>query len=349
MTGCAPLRLRLDSDALTSNWRWLAAQSGPASCGAAVKADGYGLGAVQVVKRLAAAGCKDFFVATWAEANALMPLPPAISLSVLHGVREEDMVDAVGSAARPVLNTINQVKRWRPTGLPCDVMIDTGMNRLGLSAGDVADGALTGLNIQTLMSHLASADEDVPQNEEQRAAFAQLSGMTKAQRMSLSNSAGISLGADYAFDLTRPGLSLYGGIARGEAASHIRQVVIPEAQVLQRRRIYAGDKVGYNATFTAHAEMDIAIINLGYADGYFRGFSGKGSAGRFGDEGQGRFPVIGRVSMDLTAICVDAAPDIVEGEWLAMDFALPAAAQASGTSQYELLTSLGARYDRVWG
>jgi alanine racemase len=342
LTGSSPLRLRLDSDALTSNWRWLAAQSGAASCGAAVKADGYGLGAVEVVKRLAAAGCTDFFVATWAEANALMPLPRGASLSVLHGVREEDMPDAVASPARPVLNALDQVKRWRPTGLPCDVMIDTGMNRLGLSVRDVADGALAGLNIQTLMSHLASADEDVPQNEAQRAAFAQLRGMTTAQRMSLSNSAGISLGADYAFDLTRPGLSLYGGIARANAAAHIRQTVFPEAQILQRRRINAGDSVGYNATFTAERTTEIAIVNLGYADGYFRGFSGVGTAG------QGRFPVTGRVSMDLTAISVDAAPELVEGDWVQLDFALPAAARASGVSQYELLTSLGARYDRVW-
>jgi alanine racemase len=130
----AALRLRLDGAALVSNWRWLNAQSGAAACGAAVKADGYGLGAREVVSRLARAGCRDFFVATWDETLRLGALPEGCTLSVLHGVRAEDMVVATASAARPVLNTAAQVARWRETGLPCDVMIDTGMNRLGLAA-----------------------------------------------------------------------------------------------------------------------------------------------------------------------------------------------------------------------
>jgi alanine racemase len=125
----APLRLRLDGDALVANWQWLAKQSGRAACGAAVKANGYGLGARDVVARLARAGCRDFFVATWDEAAALGPLPNGCALSVLHGVREDDMVAAMASNARPVLNTPAQVARWRETGCPCDVMIDTRMVR----------------------------------------------------------------------------------------------------------------------------------------------------------------------------------------------------------------------------
>ena len=115
MTGPAPLRLHLDSDALVANWRWLAGRSA-AACGAAVKADGYGLGARDVVARLAKAGCRDFFCATWAEAAALGALPEGAGLSVLHGVRAEDMADAIGSPARPVLNSVAQVKRWRDAG-----------------------------------------------------------------------------------------------------------------------------------------------------------------------------------------------------------------------------------------
>lgn len=343
MTGSAPLRLRLDGDALTANWRWLAAKSGAAACGAAIKADGYGLGARPVLERLAAAGCRDFFVTTWDEARSLGTLPEGLSLSVLHGVRDEDMAEAIASRARPTLNTAEQVKRWKQAGgAPCDVMVDTGMNRLGIAVQDVADGLLDGLAIDTLLSHLASADEDVPQNERQRAAFAALAGRTGARRMSLANSAGICLGPDYHFDLTRPGLALYGGIARGEAAGHIAQVAHPEAQVIQRRRIGAGENVGYNATFTADRPMELAILNIGYADGYLRGFSNRGSAGG------GRLPVIGRVSMDLIAVCVDAELGLGEGDWVPLDYDLPTASAQSGLAQYELLTVMGSRFDRIW-
>jgi alanine racemase len=338
----APLRLSLDGAALAYNWRTLAAMSGDAACGAAVKANGYGLGAVAVVQRLVAAGCRDFFVATWAEAESLASL--GVQLSVLHGVRDEDMAAAVSGIARPVLNTPAQVARWKAAGGgACDVMVDTGMNRLGLSAADVAGGLLDGLAIETLMSHLACADEDVVMNDRQLAAFTALFGMTAAKRMSLANSAGIGLGRKYAFDLTRPGLALYGGIPSAELGA-IRQVVTPEAQILQRRTVHAGQTIGYNATFTAPADTEVAILNIGYADGYFRGFSDTGAALI---EGRDLF-VLGRISMDLVAVDVDDAPHLAEGDWLALDYALPEAALRSGMSQYELLTSLGARFDRVW-
>ena len=336
----APLRLRLDGTALTGNWRTLAAMSGRADCGAAIKADGYGLGALEVARRLAAAGCRDFFVSSWAEAEAVAPL--RLPVSVLHGVRREDMALASQGIARPVLCTATQVARWKEAGGgACDVMIDTGMNRLGLSVDDLP--LLDGLVIETLMSHLACADEDVAMNERQRAAFASLVGRTGAKRMSLANSAGIGLGPDYAFDLTRPGLALYGGVPRGELGA-IRQVATPEAQILQRRTLPAGETIGYNAIWTAPADTEVAVLNLGYADGYFRGFSNKGTALLDGQA----LPLLGRVSMDLIAIDVTAAPDLAEGDWLALDYALPEASARSGMSQYELLTSLGDRFDRFW-
>lgn len=335
----APLRLRLKGDALATNWRWLRAKSGQAACGAAVKANGYGLGAVAVVEHLLAAGCGDFFVATWAEAAEIEPLLPSeASLSVLHGVRAEDMAQALTSKARPVLNTPQQVARWRSTGKPCDVMIDTGMNRLGLAIGD----DVSGLTIHTLMSHLASADEDVPQNGQQLAAFTSAAASISAQRYSLANSAGICLGAEYHFGLTRPGLALYGGLPRAEALGALHPVVAVEAQVLQRRSLAVGQTIGYNATYRAEQPREVAIVNIGYADGYVRGFSGRGTAGG------GQFPVLGRVSMDLVALDVSTAPEIGEGDWIALDFHLPEAARQSGLSQYELLTLLGHRFDRLW-
>lgn len=338
-----PLRLLLDGPALAANWRALDRMSSTAAAGAAVKADGYGLGAVQVAKRLAQAGCRDFFTATWAEAQALAPL--GLTVSVLHGLRAEDVPAALAGFARPVLSTPTQVARWRDAGGgACDIMVDTGMNRLGLAAADVAGGLLDGLTIETLMSHLACADEDAPMNPAQRTGLEALRGRTGARRLSLANSAGIALGSDYAFDLTRPGLALYGGIARAELASVIAPVVTPQAQVLQRRRVPAGATVGYNATWTAPADTEVAIVNLGYADGYLRGFSDRGAA----SVGDLTLPVIGRVSMDLVALDVAAAPDLAEGEWVSIAFDLPTAAAASGLSQYELLTGLGARYGRVW-
>ena len=342
----SPLRLRLDGDALASNWRALDRLSDNAACGAAVKADGYGLGARAVVERLRGAGCHDFFVATWAEAEDIVDLLDDASLAVFHGVRAADMAVALDSRARPCLVSDAQVARWRQAGGgPCDVMVDTGMNRLGVSPEAVGAGLLDGLVIDTLMSHLACADEPGnPKNANQRDALAALEGKTGAKRLSLANSAGIAFGPDYAFDLTRPGLSLYGGIQVEALDPHIRQVAFPEAEVIQRRRVEPGCTVGYNATFIADRPIELAILNVGYADGYLRGFSGTGLAG-FGEV---PCPVIGRVSMDLVAVSVDAAPEVVEGDWLALDYALPAASAASGLSQYELLTGLGRRYQHRW-
>lgn len=343
----APLRLSLDTAALVANWQALDRLSGSAACGAAVKADGYGLGARGVVERLIQAGGRDFFVASWNEAAAIADLvgEAPIGLSVLHGVRAEDMALAGQGFAKPVLNTIEQVQRWRALGGgACDVMVDTGMNRLGVSPQDVADGLLNGLSIDTLMSHLACADEDCAANAQQRSRMDALRGVTQARRMSLANSAGIALGPDYAYDLTRPGLALYGGVPRGELAPVLQQVVTPQAQILQRRVLAAGDSIGYNARYTATAPVEVAILNIGYADGYWRGFTNAGRA----RSGEAVLPVLGRVSMDLTAISVDTLPTLAEGDWVTLDFALPEASALSGMSQYELLTGLGSRFDRIW-
>lgn len=342
MTLPLPLRLRRDAEALVVNWRALARMSGAAVCGAAIKADGYGLGAGWVATTLAEAGCRDFFVATWREAAALAPLGLP-SLAVFHGVREEDMELALSGIATPVLNTAIQAARWRNAGGgACHVMLDTGMNRLGLGEDNLAAGALDGLAIDTLMSHLASADEDSPQNSGQRGRFVAMAEKIAARRLSLANSAAIALGTDYAFDLTRPGLALYGGVPRPELADTIVQVARPESQVLQRRTVRAGEAVGYNATWTAPADTEIAILNYGYADGYFRGFAGRGAV-LLGDAA---LPLLGRVSMDLIAIDV-SGHDVAEGDWLAIDFDLPRAAAQSGMSQYELLTGLGDRFERI--
>jgi alanine racemase len=338
-----PLRLTLDRAALQHNWRWLERTSGTA-CGAAIKADGYGIGARATLDALLEAGCRDFFVSNWAEASELGPVPDGASLAVLHGVGKEDADEALGSTARPVLNSVEQVERWKVVALgrPCDVMVDTGMNRLGLRPEDA--GSLDGLTIDTLMSHLACADEDHPLNARQLERFRELAAAVPARRYSLANSAGICLGRDYALDLVRPGLALYGGVPRREADGHIRQVARIEAQIVQRRTIRAGESCGYGATFVAESDTEAAILNIGYADGYLRGFAGRGSA----FAGEFALPVLGRVSMDLIAIGCDVAPGLKEGDWVDLDYNLPEAAEQSGLSQYELLTTLGQRFERRW-
>lgn len=338
------LRLGFDRAALASNWKALDRMSGAARAGAAVKADGYGLGARQVVPVLHEAGCRDFFVAHWSEVPVVLEAASPVSLSVLHGpVTGADAAYARAVGVKPVINSLEQAQRWREAGGGrCDIMVDTGMNRLGLAMSDLADPILHGLDIDVLLSHLVSAEEDTALNERQRLGWEQARRLLPHARASLANSAGIALGAGYHGDLTRPGLALYGGIPRPEMASELRQVVRPEAAILQVRTVTAGETVGYNGTFTAPRTMQVGTIAIGYADGFLRCWSGQG---RFVADGQ-MLPVLGRVSMDLTAIDLSAAPALREGDWVAADYALPESSAATGLSQYELLTLLGRRFAR---
>ncbi len=336
----SPLRLTVSTSALAANWRWLSATGGVAA-GAAVKADGYGLGARGVVAALADAGATEFFVATWEEAAALGAMPGRARLAVLHGLQDgETPLPGVV----PVLSTAAQVARWvAGGGGRCDVMVDTGMNRLGLSFAEAAS-LPAGLDIDVLHSHLACADEPAhPMNAQQLARFREAVTAVPHRRAALANSAGVCLGADYAFDLTRPGIGLYGGVTHPAAAGQLRQVVGLEARVVQVREVEAGATFGYGATWTAARASRIAVVNLGYADGYRRAFSGIGRA----MVGGASCPVIGRVSMDLTGIDATGT-DVAEGDWVALDFELPAASAATGIAQYELLTGLGHRYARAF-
>ena len=338
-----PLRLRLDRAALQHNWRWLQDRAG-VPAGAAIKADGYGLGAREAMASLHEAGCRTFFVSTYAEAEELGPVPGDSALVVLHGVGPDDMGAAAQFDARPVLNSVEQVTRWKQVApdRAVDVMVDTGMNRLGLRPEEL--GVLDGISIDTLHSHLACADEESPTNARQMCDFKAIAGAVSAKRYAMANSAGICLGRDYSFDLVRPGLSLYGGIPRAEAEGQIRQVVRVDAQVIQRRTIRAGERCGYGGTYLAAADAEAVIVNIGYADGYLRGFSSRGSA--FAREFA--LPVLGRVSMDLLALGCDAVPGLKEGDWVEIDYDLPTASEASGVAQYELLTTLGSRFERIW-
>lgn len=340
----SPVRLRLDGDALASNWRFLKEQ-GNAACGAAVKANAYGLGARDVVVRLRDAGCRDFFVAHWGEAAEIADLVAPQQIAVLNGLDADDPDRVLQMGALPVLNTPLQIARWKTAGGgACHVMLDSGINRLGIGPEQLCSDLFDGLEIDILLSHLASADEDVPQNAAQLAQFRKMALGITSKRKSLTNSAGIMLGPDYHFGLTRPGLSLYGGVARPEMAGKIRPVVQPQALVLQTRSLPTGARVGYHASYVCKAPTRVATLAIGYADGYWRGFSGKGHV-TFGSV---RLPVIGLVSMDLLLVDATAAPELVEGDWVDIDFELHAASSLSGMSQYELLTGIGDRSERSW-
>lgn len=339
-----PLRLKIDRDALKANWQALDRLSGKARAGAAVKADAYGLGARQAVPVLREAGCRDFFVAHWSEAAELLDLVPPASIAVLHGLQSDaDAAYAIAAGIKPVINSATQARRWIDAGGgACDLMIDTGMNRLGVPMSEIGDAIFARLEIDVLHSHLVSAEEDTPLNARQCGRWGEAVAAIAHKRTSLANSAGIALGSNYHGDLTRPGISLYGGVPRAEMAHLIRQVARPEAMIMQVRQVEPGETIGYNATFTAARPMRVGTISLGYADGYLRCWSGKGTFDAAGHE----LPVVGRVSMDMTVVDLSNATDLGEGDWITANYALAEASAASGLSQYELLTVLGSRFPR---
>lgn len=344
MTDLPPPSLRLDLDdaALAANWRTLDRMSGSAAAGAAVKADAYGLGTANVVPVLAEAGARDFFVAHWSEVPGVIAHVEPERVSVLHGpLTDADCAFAQTTGVRPVLNSLSQAARWKANGGgPCDVMVDTGINRLGIPMASIGDPALAGLEVRTLMSHLASADENVDLNVRQLARFRDAAAAIPAPRRSLANSAGIALGPDYAFDLTRPGLALYGGVPRAEMAGRIAQVAYPRAAIMQVREIGRGEGVGYNAAFVADDPMRVGVVSLGYADGFLRCWSARGTLRYEGAD----LPILGKVSMDMVVVDLAAAPALREGDWVDVPYDLPTGSAISGLSQYEMLTTLGRRF-----
>jgi alanine racemase len=336
----AALRLSIDRAALVANWNHLRARAGvPAA--AAVKADGYGLGAAGTASALAAEGCETFLVSTWAEAEALGPVPGAVI--VLHGFAAPDGAAAAELPdARPALNTPAQVAAWAGAfpGRAADLMVETGMNRLGLDPADLG-AALAAVPVDTVHGHLACADEDHALTAVQLARFRAVAAASPGARHSLANSAGVCLGQDFAFDLVRPGLGLYGGSPRPGMA--MQRVVTPEARVIQLRTVRVGETVGYGATWTAPRDSRIATLNIGYADGIHRLLAPH----LWAMAGDRSCPVVGRISMDLTAVDATDA-EVAEGDWLALDWDVAGLAQASGIGQYELLTGLSRRAPRVW-
>lgn len=349
---------------VADNWRALAALVAPAECAAVVKADAYGLGAARVVPVLAEAGCKTFFVATVEEAREVRTLSPEAVVYVLDGLIPGAGPEMVEIGARPALATFDDCLEWaalceaRDRVLAAGIHIDTGLNRLGLSAADVsalaADASLfQRMGVSLVMSHLASADvPEAPMNARQLAAFEQLRGALPPAPASLAASDGLMLGAPYHFDMVRPGYALYGGQASWAHAAPVQPAVRVQARVLQVREVRAGETVGYSQTWTAGEARTLATVAAGYADGVARTASAPtgNSGGHVGVEGD-LAPIVGRVSMDL--ITVDVT-ELGEGRVKRGDFVdlvgpgltLEAAGASAGTIGYEVLTRLPRRYLR---
>lgn len=317
--------------------------SGRARAGAAVKANCYGLGVDQCLPTLREAGCRDFFVAHWSEVEPVLNHVPADELAVLHGPFDaSDASYARQTGVRPVIDSVRQARLWQESGGgPCHLMVDSGINRLGISPSEISDIPVQQLDVQVLLSHLACADEDSAMNARQLEIFRDAMQRIPHREASLANSAGIALGSDYHFDLTRPGLSLYGGVPRTELGGEIRQVARPQAAIIQTRQLSTGETVGYNATFTAPQDMRIGVISLGYADGILRSWGG--AALRHGEK---TLPILGKVSMDMIVLDLSNAPELGEGDWVELPYHLPDAARQTSVSQYELLTVLGNRFQR---
>lgn len=359
----------VDGWALKSNWRHLANLAPSARTGAAVKADGYGLGLVPVAKALFAAGCREFFVA-WAEEGAeLRRAMPATNtrVFVLQGMDREAAALCREHRLIPVLSTLDDVARWREAGvgrLPgaAALQFESGMNRLGLDEADARKAQGMGregaFDLTLVLSHLASADDPASgQNEAQRASFERIAALFPQTARSLANSGGVFLGRAFHFDLTRPGIALYGGETAMDPAGALRPVATLRAHVLQIRTVAKGEAAGYGATARLDRATRIATVGIGYADGFPRAGSGvtpardRQPAPEMCAAGH-RVPVLGRVSMDMTLLDVTdlaedalAPGDTVEvfGESIPVD----ETARRCGTIAYELLTSLGPRVARI--
>ena len=357
--------LTVDLDAIIANWRKLEKTAVPAECAGVIKADAYGCGAEQVARALSRAGCKTFFVATVDEARVVRAAVPSTTIYALNGFFQNTGDTYAKIDCRPVIGDLNELAEWdvfcRRSGWRggAAIQIDTGMNRLGLTIAE-AQGIIPRINagdhgITLVMSHLVSGElVNNPTNAKQLTTFREIASLFSNVPASLSNSSGIYLGPQFQFDLVRPGAALYGINPTPEADNPMQPVVDLKARIVQIRNVERGETVGYGGTWTARRPTKVAIIASGYADGYFRAASANdGTRGAEVVVAGKRCPVAGRISMDLTAIDITDLPQnaarrghmvTLIGEGITVD----ELAHHFGTIGYEVLTSLGPRYARIY-
>ncbi len=358
--------LAIDLKALADNWRFMAEKAEPATCAATVKADGYGLGLEPVVTTLWGAGCRTFFVALPHEGAALREILPEAVIYVLDGLLQGQAAYYGEHSLRPALASLDEIREWadycqaQQARLPAAVHVDTGISRLGLSEAEVrslaeSSALLGAFRVTLVMSHLACGDEPGHEmNEIQRKRFEVLRAMLPDAPASLANSPGTFLGEGFTYDLVRPGIALYGGNPFASRPNPMKPVVSLYAPILQLRSLAKGETVGYGATWKAGRPSRIAILGVGYADGYLRSLSWPAHDGPAQVCIGGSYaPVVGRVSMDT--ICVDVT-DVdedflqrgVRAEIMGAHITVDEVAKWAGTIAYEILTSLGMRYTRLY-
>jgi alanine racemase len=349
--------LTVDLAALRRNYRILREAAPASDVAGVVKADAYGLGAVEVTRALFAEGCRHFFVAHLAEALALRAIVPAdAKLIVLHGPMPGAEAEFAARGIVPVLNSPGQIAAWSALAaslgrtLPASLQLDTGMSRLGLSEAELESllatpGAFDGIGLCGVMSHFACSDTpEHPANAAQIALFGRLRGKFPGLPTSLAASSGIFLGSVAQFDLLRPGAALYGVNPVPGRPNPMRAVVRLDAMVAQIREAPAGTPVGYGHTEATTTPARLATLGVGYADGYRRALAGRASAW-FGGH---KMKLIGRISMDLMVVDatgLDIAPGMLV-ELIGPHCDVDALAEQAGTIGYEILTSLGRRFAR---
>jgi alanine racemase len=352
--------LEIDLGAIVANWRTLCARHPGGAVAGVVKADGYGLGARPIAAALYEAGCRHFFVAYLNEALAIRDVVPGAMLAVLSGPIAGTEAEYAAHTLTPVLGSLEETDRWQGGHWQggrwqggAILHVDTGMSRLGLSPQElgvlaVDRARLDRLAVRYVMTHLVSSEcPDDPINARQRLRFEAARAVLPPAPSSLANSSGIFLGAGFASDLARPGAALYGVNPTPGQPNPMRQVVRLSVRVLAVREVPEGATVGYNATWRAGRTSRIATAALGYADGFHRSLSGRG-AGCFDGT---PVSLVGRVSMDLTTFDVTDHPAVQPGSWLEVlgaHLSPDDVARAAGTNGYEVLTSLGRRFHRVY-
>ncbi len=357
--------LTIDLAAIDANWRMLASTTVPVECAAVVKGDGYGCGLEPVTQTLSRAGCRTFFVADVAEGRRVRALAPEATIYVLSGIMPGSAQAFANDYLQPVINSTTELAEWDAFVAihnwrgGAALHIDTGMNRLGLTI-DEAVAIAPRLQSEShgftlLMSHLACADvPDHPMNDQQIRQFREIRILYRGLASSLANSSGIFLGGTVYCDLVRPGVALYGVNPTPGRKNPMRPVVELKGRIIQVRTIGKGETVGYGATFTAGRQSRIAVVAVGYADGFLR--SASASKGKSAAEvvvAGRRCPVAGRVSMDLFAVDVTSLPEgtVRRGDLATLigdGMSVDDLAAAMGTIGYELLTHLGRRYHRVY-
>ncbi|MCY4199211.1 MAG: alanine racemase [Gammaproteobacteria bacterium] len=338
-------RLRIDLGALQDNYALLARAASPSGCAAVVKADGYGLGMVPVSIALQAAGCTQFFVSEVHEGVALQSALADAEIFVLAGITDENAQDCLDAGLIPVLSSDVQVAIWRRVAgshAPAAIKVDTGMTRLGFRWDTFKSGDIAGIHVRLVMTHLACADTpEHPMNAAQLARFRAVRDALPGIPTSIGNTGGTLSGEATRGDLCRCGIGLYGGNPYANAHNPFRPVATLEGQVLQISTLASDESIGYGATFKAVRGSCVATVGIGYSNGLPRALSNIGEAYR-DDE---TYPIVGRISMNLTTIAVTAHATLAVGDWVELIGAakpLDDIAALAGTIGYEILTGLSA-------